>query len=154
MQTFYVIIKKESLSLFEQNGGIFEKVYLGGKQEYFYAVNSAQDTANKFLSMIVEEYNLDSVGEIDLIVVNNEDEIISTAMTKAFGKNVKEEISIAKVILTALEKLDRDSKLRIRDYGVNFDEKKYCLVNGEVKKDEFSLLAYTLSDEMVLRYIS
>ena len=125
MQTFYMVIKKECLSIYEKNGNTYE----------------------------MEEYNLDTIGEIDLIVMDNEDDIISNAMLEAFGDNVKQRISVEKLMLEILGRLGRDKKLRIPDYGINFDGKKYFVKDNKVVKEEFSLLAYTLRDEMLMKFI-
>lgn len=78
MQTFYMVIKKECLSIYEKNGNTYE----------------------------MEEYNLDTIGEIDLIVIDNEDDIISNAMLEAFGDNVKQRISVEKLMLEILGRLE------------------------------------------------
>ncbi len=153
MQTFYIIIKKEYLTIYEKNGNTYERVYLGGNPEYAYCVNSAKDYADRCFEMLMEEYNLDTIGEMDLIVIDNEDDIISDAMLEAFGDNVKQRISVEKLILEILGRLGRDKKLRIPDYGINFDGKKYFIKDKKVVKEEFSLLSYTLKDEMLMKFI-
>lgn len=152
MQTFYVVIKKDYFALYEKNGDLFEKIYLSGNPEYRYSINSVKDSTQRFLTTILEEYNLDSIGEIDLIVIDNEDEIITESILKAFDKHVKERVSISKLILKVLMALDRDPKMHISEYGVNFDGKKYGLTDNTVIKAEFSLLAYSLSDDMLIKY--
>ena len=153
MQTFYVVIKKDCLLVYEKNGCSYEKVYLGGNPEYAYSVNSAKHYTNRFLDKIVEEYNLDSIGEIDFIVIDNEDEIISNVMLEAFGQNVKKRISIEKLISEISASIGRDKKLHVSEYGINFDGKKYLIKNQQVVKEEFSLLAYSLSDDMLMKFI-
>ena len=153
MQTFYVIIKKECLSVYENNGSSYEKVYLGGNPEYTYCVNSAKDYVKRFFEIIIEEYNLDTIGEIDFIVIDNEDELISDVMLNAFGEQVKKRIEIEHLMLEILERIGRDEKLRIFEYGINFDDKKYLLKNNNAVKEDFSLLAYTLTDDMLTKFI-
>lgn len=153
MQTFYVIIKKDYLSLYEKNGNVYEKVYLGGNPEYFYSVNNAKDYVNHLFEMIIEEYNLDTIGEIDFIVFDNEDVIISNAMLEAFGQSVKERISIEHFMMDVSDSLGRDKKLHISEYGINFDGKNYVVKNRQIVKEEFSLLAYSLNDEMLIKFV-
>ena len=153
MQTFYVIIKKDYLLIYEKKGNLYERVYLEGKPEYAYNVNSAKDYAKKCLDTIVNEYNLDTMGEIDLIVIDNEDEIIANAMSDAFGKNVKERIKIEKLMSEVSAGIGRDKKLRISEYGINYDGKKYLVRDGKVVKEEFSLLSYTLTDDMLMKFV-
>lgn len=153
MQTFYVIIKKDYLTIYEKNGNSYEKVYLGGNSEYTYSVNSAKDYVNRFFEMIIEEYNLDTMGEIDFVVIDNEDVITTNAMMMAFGQSVAKQISIENLMEEILASIGRDKKLRISEYGINYDGKKYLVKDKKVVKEEFSLLAYTLSDDMLIKYI-
>jgi hypothetical protein len=153
MQTFYVIIKKDYLLIYEKKGDVYERVYLKGKLEYAYSVNSAKDCAARCLNTIFDEYNLDTMGEIDLIVIDNEDEIITNAMSDAFGENVKKRIKIEKLMSEVSASIGRDKKLRISEYGINYDGKKYLVRDGKVEKEEFSLLSYTLTDDMLMKFV-
>ena len=153
MQTFYVIIKKDYLLIYEKKGDVYERVYLEGKLEYAYSVNSAAKDCARCLNTIVNEYNLDTMGEIDLIVIDNEDEIIANAMSDAFGENVKKRIKIEKLMSEVSANIGRDKKLRISEYGINYDGKKYLVRDGKVEKEEFSLLSYTLTDDMLMKFV-
>lgn len=153
MQTFYVVIKKDCLSLYEKNGNSYEKVYLGGNPEYDYSVNNAKEYADRFLKMIVGEYNLDTIGEIDFVVIDNEDDIVSDAMIGVLDKSVKKRIPIMDLMSRALNSLGRDKKLYISEYGINYDGKKYIAGDQGIKKEEFSLLAYTLNDDMLIKFV-
>lgn len=153
MQTFYLIVKKDCLSLFEKNGNTYERVYLGGNPEFYYSINSAKENIDKFMKMIIEEYNLDSISEIDLMVINNEEKIVSDVVTKVLGESVRKTVQIDLLMKDILQKLNRDKELLISEYGVNFDGKNYLLQDGEIKKEEFSLLGHTLSDELLMRYV-
>ena len=153
MQTFYMIIKKECLSIYEKNGNSYERVYLGGNPEYAYSVNCARNYVDRFLKMIVEEYNLDTIGEVDFVVIDNEDTVISNVMLEAFGQNVKKRICVENLVSEISASIGRDKKLRIFEYGINFDGKKYLVKGQQVIKEEFSLLAYTLNDDMLMRLV-
>lgn len=152
MQTFYVIIKKSNLLIYEKNGTSYEKVYLGGNPEYTYSVNSTKDYVKKFFNMIIEEYNLDTIGEIEFIVIDNEDDIISNAILEAFGENIKTHIDIEKLMLEISSSIGRDKKLHISEYGINYDGKKYLVKNKKIVKEDFSLLSYTLTDDMLMKF--
>lgn len=153
VQTFYVIIKKNYLSIYEKNQKSYERVYLRGNSEFAYSVNSAKECIEKFLNIIVEEYNLDTIGEIDLIVIDNEDDIVSNAILNALGENVKERIDIEKLMLKVSSSLERDKKLHIFEYGINYDGKQFFVMNENIVKNEFSLLSYTLTDDMLMKFV-
>ena len=112
MQTFYVLIKKNCLSIYEKNGNAYEKVYLGGNPDFSYSISSAKEGADRFLEMIVDEYNLNTMGEIDLVVIDNEDEILSDVMLRAFGQSVKKRISIEGLMGEVLILMARNTSLK------------------------------------------
>lgn len=154
MQTFYIIIKKDYLSFFEKNGNSYERVYLGGNPEFEYSLNSVNDNSERLCTMIVEEYNLDTIAEMDFVVINNENNFISEVMTKALNQNIKEIISIDSLIKTAMINLSRDQKLYIQKYGIHFDGKSYFLRDSNLYKEEFSLVSYGLKDDMLMKFLS
>lgn len=153
MQTFYVIIKKEYLSIYDKIDNSFTRVYLDGNPEYSYSVNSAKDYVNRLVDMIIDENNLDSEGEIDFVVIDNEDEIISKALLNAFGESVKKIIDVEALMADISNKICSDKKLHIPEYGINFDGKKYLVKDNKLVKEEFSLLSYNLTDDMLMKSI-
>lgn len=153
MQEFYVIIKKDFLFLYERNDASYERVYLEGNDKYAYEINRIEEGMNAFLSLICDEYNLDSTGEIDLIAILNEDKIISDAIVGVLGENIIEQIDIYQLLDNVLRRLERDKELYINQYGINYDGKNYVLDQEQLKKGEFSLLAYTVSEDMLMRNI-
>lgn len=153
MQTFYVVIKKEVLIIYEKDGDSFERVYLGGNPEYSYSVNCSQEHINKLFECLIEEYNLDTIGEVDFIVVENEDQIVSKSVVNALGQSVKNLINIEGLMIKISEGIGRDKKLRIREYGINFDGKRYLFEDEKISKEDFCLLSYSLSDDMLMQFV-
>lgn len=153
MQTFYVIIKKNNLVVYEKDGNSYKKVFLEGEPEYYYNVNSAKDYIDKFLEVVASEYNLDTIGEVDFILIDNEDTIVSKAVTGAFGEFVKRIINIEELITGISSSIGRDKKLHISEYGINYDGKKYVVKNGKMEKEDFNLLAYSIKDDMIMKFI-
>lgn len=148
-----MIIKKDCLSLYEKNDNEYEKVYFEGNPEYSYSINSAKESVERFLNMLLGEYNLDTMGEIDFVVIDNEDEIVSEVMLGEFAQSVKKRINIMELMSKILDSIGRDKKLHISDYGINYDGKRYIFNNQKIVKEEFSLLAYTLNDNMLINFI-
>ena len=89
MQEFYIIIKKESLLVYEKKGNGYERIYLGGNPEYLYSLNNPSKSIEKFLALITEEYNLDSIAEVNFNIIDNEDKIVSNTVCKCQYKNVQ-----------------------------------------------------------------
>ena len=49
--------------------------------------------------------------------------------------------------------MERDKNLHIFEYGINYDDKQYLVKNENVVKNEFSLLSYTLTDDMLMKFV-
>lgn len=154
MQTFYMILGKDTINVYEKENGSYERVYLEGNPGYSYDKNNAKECIEKLFSMLRNKYNMDSVGEIDFVVIDNEDKIVSEVMERALSAYIKSKIKIEDLIYKIFEKLDRDKKLHISEYGVNFDGKNYLCREKKIEKHEFSLLGYTVSDDELIKYVN
>ncbi len=137
MQTFYIVLEKNSMSIFEKDNGSFERLYLEGNPEYPYDINSAKECTEKLFSMLVNEYNLDSISEIDLVLINNENTVVSEVMNKVLDNHIKEKIQIEDMIKNISQKLCRDKKLHIEEYVINFDGINYTCNKSGTEKNEF-----------------
>lgn len=153
MQEFYIIIKKEFFSVYEKKENSYERIYLGGNPEYLYSVKNASKSIEKFFALIVEEYNLDSIAEVNFNIIDNEDKIVSNTVLESFGIYVKKCIHIETLMLKILNSLGRDAKLRILEYGINYDNKNYIIKDNGLNKREYSLLAYKLIDDKLIKYV-
>lgn len=153
MQTFYMIIGKKNLYLYEKTEHTYEPLYIEGNDSFAYDLNMAQMCVDHLLDTLVDEYNLDSRGEIDLFVIENEDAIITNVMRRSLGEYVQKAYPIRNLLLTATRKLSRDKKLYIGEYGINFDGNNYILSGDELIKKKFSLLGYTLHEDSILKFL-
>lgn len=153
MQTFYVIIKKGHLLIYEKNKNAYETVYLGGNAEYSYSINRVYSNIDSFLNTIVEEYNLDAIEDINLIVIDNENSFISNEIISALGERVKRRINIEKLVFDVLQVFEKDKKIHITEYGINYDGKKYSLHESNLVKEEFNLLSYSLKDDELMKLL-
>lgn len=94
MQTFYMIIGKDTINVYEKDNGSYERVYLEGNPGYSYDINNAKECAEKLFSMLMNKYNMDSIGEIDFVVIDNEDKIVSEVMERVLNDYTKAKIRI------------------------------------------------------------
>lgn len=153
MQTIYLLIGKEKLYLYEKNANLFERLYIEGNPDYSYDINNVKYGIQQLMDNLVNEYNLDTKAEIDFIVIDNENEIISEVVEKIIGEYESKKYTIDSIIIKVFNKLSRDKKLLIEEYGINFDGKNYLLINGNLNKKEFSLLGYTLQEDNLMKYV-
>lgn len=153
MQIFYLVIEKSSLSLFQKNSSCFDRLYIEGNAEYTYDLNSITENINRLLEILVNEFNLDSIGEIEFIIIDNENKLISEVMNKVLQNYIKKKYEIEKIMIHISSKLNLDKKLYISKYGINFDGKNYIINKNNIIKTDFNLLGYTITDEQLVKYI-
>lgn len=153
MKTLYLLIGKDRLYLYEKNGNSFERLYIEGNSFYEYDINNAKNSLEKLMQYLVDEYNLDTKAEIDFVVIDNEDKIVSEVMRQAVGEYEKQKYDIECLIKNVSQKLSRDKSLMIQRYGINFDGKNYLIDNDTIKKREFSLLGYTMQEDNLLKFV-
>lgn len=153
MQKFYLVIEKENLILFEKKANAYDRLYLEGNSEFSYELNKVDDDVNRLLEILVNEYNLDSMGEIEIILISNENKMISEKFLEMLEKYIKEKIEISTLLFTVMKKLMLDKKLFIEKFGLNYDGKNYIIKENKLMKKEFSLLGYTLTTEQLMKYI-
>lgn len=153
MQTFYMIIEKGKIYLYDKSEKNIEKLYIEGNPEYLYEVNDALKDTTRLMEALVNEYNLSSTAEIEFVVVDNEDHVISEVFEKVLSGYVRKKYPILPLLLNVSQKLGREKKLMIDEYGINYDTMNYRIINGKLSKFSFSLLGYTLQADELIKYI-
>ena len=86
-------------------------------------------------------------------MVDNEDRIVSEVMQKVLGEYQSKVYEIDFLMKLVAGKLQRDSKMMIDKFGINFDGKNYLLSDGGIVKNDFNLLGYTLNEDDLMKYI-
>lgn len=157
MQIFYMIIGKGKLYLYKKENNRYIKQYIEGNSFYKYEINQVKLDLQKLLERLVDEYNLETKAELEFYIVENEDELFSEAVIKGLKEYVIKKYSLTEVLISVMEKLCKDKKLKIKEFGINYDGKSYLLSgqisNKKVKKSEFSLLAYTICEDDIMKFI-
>ena len=153
MQTFYMVVEKERLYLFERSKNGFDRVYIEGNPDFLYSINAIRDYMKRLSAFIYEEYNLEHEEEMAFTLIDNENKIISDAIVNTLSGHIIEKINVECLIKYIILELQRDEKLYISEYGVNYDGRNYILKGNEIIKSDFSLLGYTLDCEEIIRSI-
>lgn len=148
---FLLFIGTRRLHVFDLNENC-ERIYIDGKDCYEYDITKASEDVEALLEYLVNEYNLSSKAEVKFQVLTNTDKGINDIMSRALGNHVQGRFSGMEIIKKAIKELSKDKNYLIDDYGINFDGNCYKL-KGEIVKKDFSLLAYTLCDELLLNLI-
>lgn len=153
MQTFYMVVQKGKVNLYVREGSRLVGQYINGNPEFCYKLNHAAGDMQRLFQSLVDEYNLDSVAELEIIMIENEDAVCSQVVGQALGEYVVERKGIGEAISKAWKRLVKDKKLMVQEYGINFDGKNYKIESERVKKSGFSLLGYTLDPGSLMKYI-
>ena len=154
MQKFFMIIGKNKLNVYSTNGGQWEKQYFEGNPEFEYEVNNARHDIEKMFELLVSEYNLDSKAELEFSVLCDEDSVYNDVIERCIKEYICEKKELKQVLTELFQKLGKDEKIQIDNYGINFDGKHYMLKDGVITKGKFDLLGYTVSEDSIVKYIA
>lgn len=153
MQKMLLVIGKDKLYLFEDDERSYPIQYIKGNPYYEYNVNSIAKDIENLINELMEEFNLDTKAEISFRVIENYDELYTQAIKTPLMDFLTNSIPLKMLMLDVMRQLNKDKKLEIINYGVNFDGKNYKMLKGELLEDEFDLLAYTIKAENIVRFI-
>lgn len=154
MKVFYLVIGNDKLFLYTKENDQFAKSYMNGVPYFEYDANKATACMNELLDVLVKEYNLETNAELEFIVLENEDGTRTKVIESALKDYIKTKISLSTVLADMMRKLKKDKKLYIDKLGINYDGKNYMLLDKKVIKSEYSLLAYTVSADSLMKYFS
>ena len=153
MQIFYLIIGKDKLFLYEKDNGHAVKQYIEGNPYFLYDVNKAESDVQRMLDLLVNEYNLDTVAELEFIILENDDDIRTNKIEQILSDYIIEKLDLRKTLLKIMKTLNKDKKLYINDFGINYDGMSFYIKNNKLEKSEFNLLSYTLQEDTLMKYI-
>lgn len=153
MQTFYMIIGKDALYLYEKNGRNYNRQYIEGNPEFHYQLNNIKKDIEKLLEVLVEEYNLDNQSELTFVVVGNGNSVVTEVITKALDGHISDKRDMGFIMPEIIQKLYKDEIPLVKEYGVNFDGNNYRLMNGKLGMYDYHLLGYTLNEDKIMEYI-
>lgn len=84
----------------------------------------------------------------------NEDSVYNDVIERCMKEYICEKKELKQVLTELFQKLGRDEKIQIDNYGINFDGKHYMLKDGVITKGKFDLLGYTVSEDSIVKYIA
>lgn len=151
----HLLIGKDQCFLYEKRSAGYEKQYIGGHPGVPYELQDAKTAMEHLANSLVEEFNLGDKKEISLTLITNEDGYCTKVIEEEL-KNLEIEVKLEDVnqgILNVLNNLQSQKALLVDKYGINFDGK--CYIKAEEKKfwkKDFSLLAYTVSEDEFMSY--
>lgn len=151
MQMFYMVIGKDALFLYEKEGIRYSRQYIEGNQEFHYQINTVKNDIKKLLAALVEEYNLNDDSEIAFTIIENSDSAVTEAVSNALDGHISNRHGLDSLISGIIKKVNSDKIPLVKEYGINFEEINYRLVNGILQETDYSLLGYTLqADDLIM----
>lgn len=153
MQMFYVIIGRDKLYLYEKNGEEYSRQYIAGYPEFHYQINNVKNDSGKMMDGLVEEYNLENRSELSFCLIGNKDPFITETVSTAFEEYIADRIDLCVIMSEIVKKLSMDEKLLVEEYGVNFGDINYRLVDEALQVTDYSLLGYTLQADDLVRFV-
>lgn len=150
----HLLIGKEQCFVYEKRSAGYEKQYIGGRPGVPYELQDVQTAMEYLVNSLMEEFNLSEKKELELTLITNED----SYYTKVIEEELKKYVTVAegkadvnRGIYNVLNRLQNQSELLVDKYGINFDGKCYLKTGkAELQKREFSLLAYTIDEDMFM----
>lgn len=153
MQIFYVIIGRNALYLYEKNGEEYNRQYVSGNPEFQYQTNSVKKDMDKMMDALVEEYNLENRSELSFFVIGSNDPLVTEVVSKALEGYITEKHDLNVLMLEVIKRFSCDKKLLVNEFGINFDDVNYRLLNGRLQETDYSLLGYTLQTDDLIRCV-
>lgn len=97
--------------------------------------------------------NLDNENEIELIIIENSDRVRNTNVKLALKNYIKETIQLDTLLLRLIHDLLKNKSLYIDEFGINYDEDCYIMRSNTLERSNYSLLAYTVNQNMLMNYV-
>lgn len=153
MQKIYMLIGREKLFLYEKEGDRYIPQYIEGSLGYGYSISTAKQDIKKLLNILTDEYSLNTEAELEFVVLENENDVYSRVIQDVLGDLVVQELELGRLLYKIISNLQKDEKLHIEEFGVNFDGKNYIEKKSKLFKRNFSLLGYTVGEDEFMKFI-
>ena len=148
-----MLVKRDKFVIYKPDRN-YELQYVNGEPFFAYEINRLADAMQNLLNSLTEEYNLESMHDVDLSVLVNGDAVVGNLIedfliTKEISRK-ENIISVIPMLEKIYKKLERDKSLLIDLYGINYDGINYCKEKSQLVASNFKLLAYTLKDADII----
>lgn len=85
--------------------------------------------------------------------MENSDSVRNEKVRRVLGNKIKATYKITDVLDATVKNLSRQKDLYIDRLGINFDSESYQLKAGRLKREAYSLLAYTIMPNELVKYL-
>lgn len=147
---FFIIIGRNALYTYERDGQRFEPQFIEGSELFSLNSTNISKDVNSYMEILANEKNLGTIAKLEFEVLEGSEESFNTAVVNALGEHIDKVYPLKSTLMTVVKKLQRDKKLMIDTYGVNYEGHSYKIANNSLLQEEFDLLAYTIHSNDVV----
>ena len=90
------------------------------------------------------------MASLEFEVLEGSEDNFNAAVVNAMGEHIDKVYPLKTTLMTVVKKLQRDKKLMIDTYGINYEGNSYKIENNSLSQDDFDLLAYTIHSNDVV----
>lgn len=140
---------------FYQKQGQYELMTLDGLNVF--ACSDITQDVPVLLERFADKLNLESAASISAIVHSIDgsaiiQKVINSIREKTSCSNCAE-LDYLRAISNVISDLKSEESLEVDYFGINYGAKNYKAVNGVIQDGPFNLLAFTVSDRLLVEHI-
>ena len=147
---FFIIIGRNALYTYERDGQRFEPQFIEGSELFPINSTNISEDVNSDMEILANEKNLGTIAKLEFEVLEGSEDNSNAAVINALNEHIGKVYSLKSTLMTVVKKLQRDKKLMIDTYGVNYEGHSYKIENNILIQEEFDLLAYTIHSNDVV----
>lgn len=144
---FFLIVGKTDFYVYTRKNDQLVPEFIDGNPFWPYTPHAVKNDLVRLMYALADSNNLEGIDDITFSVIKNADRVRNVNIINSLGQHLQKEISPDELLLAAIQRLAKNSALHIAEFGINYDGDSYILKNGNLDKNPYSLLAYTISQE-------
>lgn len=141
---FFLIIGKNALYTYEQEGQRFEPQFIEGSNAFTISSSNICEDVNSYMQILANEKNLGTIAKLEFDVLECSDTYCNTGVITVLEEHINKIYSLEDTLTIVTKKLLRDKKLMIDIYGINYEGHSYKVKNNRIVQGEYDLLGYTI----------
>lgn len=149
---FLMFIGKDNFKIFDLENQC-ERVIFKGRDYFNFEITKIQIAIIEMFDILKNDFNINNDRNIYFHVLENEDNLINKVILECLQGHIRNKYKLQGTMVSVISELTKlgNDKLMISKYGVNYDGKCYKLDNNTFIKKDFSLLAYTINEELLIK---
>ena len=148
---FLMFIGKDNFKVFDLENRC-ERVLFRGRDYFSFELTKIQIAIEELFDILKNDFNINNDNNIYFHVLENNDELINKVVFEAMDGHIRNRHKLQGAMVSVMAELSQieGDKLMIKKYGINYDDKCFKFNNNAFLKRDFSLLAYTISEDILI----